>query len=144
VPLPPAQQFSQYILQGAGITGTDTQVQRPDDRAELRLTQPQQAGHYTLTGPNRQPVAAFSMNLLPAETLLLPRLAVETIEDVLGPKAVVSLGQNRKLKDALEGQLRQPLDLFPWLMLLLLFALAIENLLANKFYREPADSGKRM
>ena len=66
---------------------------------------------------------------------------VETLEDLLGSGSVLTLGQNRKLKDALEGQLRQPLDLFPWLMLLLLFALAIENLLANKFYREPAGAG---
>jgi hypothetical protein len=36
--------------------------------------------------------------------------------------------------------LRQPIDLFPWLMLLLLFTLAIENLLANKFYRQPGEA----
>jgi hypothetical protein len=143
VPLPPALQFNNYVLTGPGLNGADTQVQRPTDRAELRLTQPQQIGHYSLTGPNRELVAACSVNMPPAETLLLPRIGVEAIEDVLGPKSVVSLGQNRKLKDALEGQLRQPLDLFPWLMLLLLFALAIENLLANKFYREVGEGRAR-
>jgi hypothetical protein len=140
IPLPPALRFGNYVLQGPGLTGSDAQVQRPADGAELRLTQPQQAGHYSLTGPNREPVAAFSLNMLPAESLLLPRLGVDVVEDLFGPKSVVPLGQNRKLKDALEGQLRQPIDLFPWLMLLLLFTLAIENLLANKFYRQPAES----
>jgi hypothetical protein len=143
VPLPPALRFNNYVLVGPGLNGADTQVQRPADGAELRLTQPQQIGHYSLTGPNREPVAAFSVNMSPAETLLLPRIGVEAIEEVLGPKSVVSLGQNRKLKDALEGQLRQPLDLFPWLMLLLLFALAIENLLANKFYRDVGEGRPR-
>jgi hypothetical protein len=140
IPLPPSLRFGNYVLQGPGLTGSDAQVQRPPDGAELRLTQPQQPGHYALTGPNREPVAAFSLNMLPAESLLLPRLGVDVIEDLFGPKSVVPLGQNRKLKDALEGQLRQPIDLFPWLMLLLLFTLAIENLLANKFYRQSGES----
>ena len=141
IPLPANLRFANYVLRGPGITGADSQVARPEGGAELRLTQPQQQGHYSLTGPNREPVAAFSINLPPAESLLLPRIDVETLEDLLGSGSVLTLGQNRKLKDALEGQLRQPLDLFPWLMLLLLFALAIENLLANKFYRGPAGAG---
>ena len=48
----------------------------------------------------------------------------------------MALGQNRKLRDALEGQFRQPVELFPWLMILLLLVLAVENLLANRFYRQ--------
>jgi hypothetical protein len=140
IPLPPALRFGNYVLQGPGLTGSDAQVQHPADGAELRLTQPQQVGHYSLTGPNREPIAAFSLNMLPAESLLLPRLGVDVVEDIFGPKSVVPLGQNRKLKDALEGQLRQPIDLFPWLMLLLLFTLAIENLLANKFYRQAGEA----
>jgi hypothetical protein len=143
IPLPPALRFASYVLQGPSLAGSDTQVQRPADGAELRLTQPQQPGHYALTGPNRKPVAAFSVNMLPAESLLLPRLGADAIEDLFGPNSVLSLGQNRKLTDAFEGQLRQPIDLFPWLMLLLLFTLAIENLLANKFYRAPERSESR-
>ena len=34
-----------------------------------------------------------------------------------------------------KGQFRQPVELFPWLMILVLLVLAVENLLANKFYR---------
>lgn len=140
IPLPADRRFLLYGLHGPGLSGADTQVARPADAAELRLTQPRQAGHFSVTGPQREPVAAFSLNISPEEALLLPRRPVESIEDLLGPKSVIGLGQNRPLKDALEGQLRQPLDLFPWLMLLLLFALAIENLLANKFYRQPAET----
>jgi hypothetical protein len=136
VPLPPAVRFPNFVLQGPGLSGADTHVPRPDDGVELRLAQPKRAGQFSVTGPNREPVAAFSLNMPSAETLLGPRIGVDSIEDVLGAKSVAEIGQTRKLSDALEGQLRQPLDLFPWLMLLLLFALAIENLLANKFYRE--------
>jgi hypothetical protein len=35
----------------------------------------------------------------------------------------------------LAGHWNEPLELFPYLMVLLLFVLALENLLANKFYR---------
>lgn len=138
VPLPADKRFSSYTLQGPGLTGADTQIARPADGAEIRITQPRQAGNFTVTGPNREPIAAFSMNIAPEESMLLPRRPVEPIEDVLGPKSVIGLGQNKPLKDAIEGQLRQPIDLFPWLMLLVLFGLAIENLLANKFYRQPS------
>lgn len=137
VRLPADRPSSIYSLQGPGITGADTQIARPANAVELRLTQPRQAGHYSVTGQNRDPIAAFSMNFSPEEALLLPRRPTEPIEDVFGPKSVIGLGQNKPLKDAIDGQLRQPIDLFPWLMLLVLFALAIENLLANKFYRQP-------
>lgn len=141
VPLPPAFQFPTFTLRGPGLTGADTQVQRSSESNDLRLPQAQQAGQYSLTGPNREAVASFSLNVPPVETLLLPRIGAEAIEDVFGPDSVVSLGQNRKIADALEGQLRQPLDLFPWLMLLLLLALVVENLLANKFYRDSPSAG---
>ena len=52
----------------------------------------------------------------------------------------MQVGQTRRLKDALEGQFRQPVELFPWLMILLLFALAVENLLANKFYKQKSPT----
>ena len=78
----------------------------------------------------------FSLNISPEECLLLPRLSTDAIEELFGPESVVQVGQTRRLKDALEGQLRQPVELFPWLMILLLLALAVENLLANKFYKQ--------
>jgi hypothetical protein len=140
ISLPPSVQFPTFTLRGPGVTGADTQVQRSSESNDVRLPQAQQAGQYALTGPNREAVASFSVNVPPNETQLLPRIGIDAIEDVFGPESVVSLGQNRKLSDALEGQLRQPLDLFPWLMLLLLMALVVENLLANKFYREPPSN----
>src|SRR5262249_6661912 len=103
---------------------------------ELRLTQSRQAGQYVLTGSNREWQTAFSVNVPPAESELLPRIGAEAIEELLGPESLVALGHNRKLRDALEGQLRQPVVLSPWLMILLLLVLAVENLLANRFYRQ--------
>ena len=39
------------------------------------------------------------------------------------------------LDEILSGRFTQPIELFPFLMILLLLVLAGENLLANKFYR---------
>jgi hypothetical protein len=138
VQLPLGPRFPTYTLAGPGLTGADTQVQRAESAGELRLTQPQEPGHYTLSGGNREWQARFSVNLPPDECLLLPRLMPSAIEELFGPDSVVQPGQNRRLKDALEGQVRQPVELFPWLMILLLLALAVENLLANKFYGQLA------
>jgi Aerotolerance regulator N-terminal len=137
VPLPPAPRYPTYTLQGPGLRGADTTVTRAEDAGEIRLTQPRLPGHYTVTGGGKL-TAAFSLNLQPGECQLLPRLTAGSIEEVFGPESLVSLGQTRKLREAMEGQFKQPVELFPWLMLLLLVALAVENWLANKFYRKPA------
>ncbi|MFO0807877.1 MAG: BatA domain-containing protein [Gemmataceae bacterium] len=141
VPLPPERRETAFTLQGPGLNGSDTQVQRPDGAAELTLTKPQQPGHYTLSTVDRRWTTGFSLNLPPEECYLVPRVAPEAIEKLFGEGAVVAVGQNRKLRDAMDVQLRQPVELFPWLMILLLIALAVENLLSNRFYRnEPGPS----
>ncbi len=140
VPLPPGRRDAAFVLQGPGLTGADTQVNRPDGATELVLTQPQQPGHYTLMSTDRAWSYAFSLNLPPGECLLVPRIAPEVIEKLFGDGAVVAPGQNRKLRDAMEGTLRQPVELFPWLMILVLVVLAVENLLANRFYRNDAKN----
>jgi hypothetical protein len=140
IPLPANARVPLYTLAGPGLTGADTQVQRAESAGELRLTQPQQPGNYVLSSADRKWQTRFSVNVSPDEWLLQPRLSAEAIEEVFGPESVVQVGQTRRLKDALEGQFRQPVELFPWLMILLLFVLAVENLLANKFYRQKSET----
>jgi len=135
VPLPPAPRYPTYTLQGPGLAGADTTVTRAEDAGELRLTQPRLPGHYTVTGGGKL-TAAFSLNLPTNECDLLPRITAATVEELFGPDSLIALGQTRKLREGMEGQFKQPVELFPWLMLLLLVALAVENWLANKFYRK--------
>jgi hypothetical protein len=45
------------------------------------------------------------------------------------------LDRKASLSGALESHWNQPVELLPWLMMLVLLVLALENLLANKFYR---------
>jgi hypothetical protein len=69
----------------------------------------------------------------------LTRLPVEQIETLLGAGAVLPVGRETSLRDALQGHWNQPVELFPWLMILVLLALAVENLLSNKFYRRQTE-----
>jgi hypothetical protein len=140
VPLPLTPRFPSYTVQGPGLTGADTVATRAEGAGELRLTQPRQAGNYAVTGGGREWEAKFSLNVPPEECLLLPRVGADAIEELFGPESVLAPGQNKPLRDALEGQLRQPVELFPWLMLLLLAILAAETVVANKFYRQPAGA----
>ncbi len=84
-------------------------------------------------------MAAFSVNLPPRECDL-ERVPVAAIENNLGLGALVPVGHREPIREALRGHFTQPLELFPLLMVLLLLALALENLLANKFYRTTEPS----
>lgn len=135
VPLPTAPRFQTYMLQGPQLVGQATQVVRADNASALRM--PPQAvhpGHYTLFGSDGQWKTGFSLNVAPAECDL-KRVPKEEIEKLLGADTVIPVEHGVQLKDQLSNHWTQPVELFPWLMVLLLFVLAVENLLANKFYR---------
>jgi hypothetical protein len=65
---------------------------------------------------------------------------VEQIEALLGEGSVVPIGRNTSLRDRLQERGGRPLELMPWLLIALLLFLAVEALLANRFYRQPAPA----
>ena len=67
---------------------------------------------------------------------MLTRVPVDSIESLLGKGSVIAVDAKSGLLETIMGRWSQPVELFPWLMILLLLALAVENLLANKFYRK--------
>ena len=79
-------------------------------------------------------VAGFSLNVRPEECFL-DRVPAEAIEGLLGPNAVLTVKPDTNLEVALEGHWSQPVELLPWLMILVLLLLAAECCLANRFYR---------
>jgi hypothetical protein len=67
-------------------------------------------------------------------------MPTERIEALFGPESVLPVDHKTNLHDALQSHWSQPIELLPWLMILVLLLLAIENLLANRFYRrEPNE-----
>ena len=145
IPLPSEPRFPTYTVQGPGLGSSDAVVTRADDQTQLLITKAVSPGNFRVYGNDGKPMAAFSLNIPPEESQLVP-VAAEKIETLFGPNSILSLDQKANLHEALQGHWSQPVELLPWLMVLLLLLLAIENLLANKFYRrapEPPSAENR-
>jgi Aerotolerance regulator N-terminal len=131
-----------YTLQGPHLSAAESIVPRSDNQTELALTRAVEPGNYSLLREGKR-IAAFSVNIAPEESQL-DRIPGEQIDQALGDGALLPVGQTTNLRDALQGHWSQPIELFPWLMILVLLALAVENFLANKFYRQQGKEESRL
>lgn len=131
VALPPGVRPASYTLRGPDLIETLT----VDPQAtELRIKEAVLPGNYTVEGPAAAVVGRFSVNLPPEENDLT-RVPATEVESLLGAEALVTAERGVNLSELLKGQWNEPVELFPYLMVLLLFVLALENLLSNKFYK---------
>ena len=135
VPLPAALRSAALALDGPGISGTEKYVARPENQAQVQISQAVQPGNYKLLTADGQTITAFSMNV-PSEESQLAQVPKEQIEALFGAESVLPLDRKASLPRALENHWNQPVELLPWIMILVLLVLALENLLANKFYRK--------
>lgn len=141
VSLPLGVKADRFYLRGENSVLT---LPAPENPRLLEIRQPLAPGNYTvLAGDDndKQELARFSMNL-PAKECDLARLPVLGPELLLGWGAILEADRQAKISDLLHGRWTEPLDLFPYLMLGLLLFLALENLLANKFYRRESEEAK--
>jgi hypothetical protein len=134
--LPATPYYPLYTLQGPGLAGTAVNVRRPAEQNTVAVGQAVTPGNYTLfdTAATPRPVAGFTLNVK-ADECDLDRVEAEKIVALLGSDRLVSLEGAGNLREALKGLQKQPIEMLPWLMIVLLLLLAGENLLANKFYR---------
>jgi hypothetical protein len=145
-PLDAAARSKTYYLSGPDLSDKESEIIRGETETTVTLgpDRLKSAGNYSLQSdpsdkkPELKPWRdGFSLNP-PAEESNLERLPVEQIEALFGPHSVVATDKERKLHDILGEKFSAPIELFPFLMILLLLFLAFENLLSNKFYRQPA------
>ncbi|MBY0513871.1 MAG: BatA and WFA domain-containing protein [Gemmataceae bacterium] len=142
----PAGKRENLILENERVTGRDAIVPVTDRQTEVKVGPPRTlfAGNYKLTLPGRPPNPeprwqdGFSVNP-PAEEFELAKVPVEAIEALTGPNTVVPVERDLKLRDALDRKVNQPVDLFPWLLILVLLLLVMEGFVANRFYRRPRE-----
>jgi hypothetical protein len=132
--------FPSYTIVGPGLKGQEAIVNRAEKQVELNITQAIQPGNYKLLGKEAV-ISAFTLNVPPEENRLT-RVPIEQIESLLGEGAVINADQKIDLSEALQNHWSQPVELLPTLMILLLLVLAVENLLANKFYRREPETQK--
>jgi hypothetical protein len=145
VPVPPRAQAESYKLLRESGALSRTFVGPVTAEAHFNEARAQPAaepGNYTLVDEAGEltAVSQFSVNL-PGEESDLSRTAVSEIDAVLGHDAVLAVEARTDLQEAMRGHISNPWELFPVLMVALLLVLAVENLLANRFYRrEPTDN----
>ncbi len=116
------------------------------DKTQLDFKELLVPGNFVLQGslPDKErgePLFRFSLNV-PSEESDLSRVPLTEIEPLFGKDAVRAVRQGSDMQEALQGQWSEPVELYPVLMVVLLLALALENLLANKFYRQQGEAAK--
>ena len=134
-----------YVLTGPGqppqglplsvppARGAATPPTRKAERV-LSISRALQPGNYAVYATRngiRETFERFSLNVHPRENILTPQVPKEEVEAVLGPESLLPVDHNLKLHDVLASK-RQPVELFPWLMLALLLFLAVETLVGNR------------
>lgn len=131
-----------YYVSGPDVAATDAVIRRDEGQAFLRFgpEKTAAAGHFTVQSEDGTWTEGFSINAAVSESNL-ERLPPGPVAELFGPEALTPADKQRPLDDILSGRFTQPIELFPFLMILLLLVLAGENLLANKFYRRRKDSG---
>jgi hypothetical protein len=132
--------FPSYTVLGPGLKGQDAIVNRAENQMELNIAQAVQPGNFKVIGKETM-VSAFSLNVPPEENRLT-RVPAEQIESVLGEGSLLNADQKTDLGETLQNHWSQPVELLPTLMIFLLLILAVENLLANKFYRREPETLK--
>ncbi len=138
VPLPKSDGVTARVIvvEGPGVVGRDAKPEIGANQADLRVTRPTTltAGVYTVRTEDRKWDQRFALNV-PAEESVLEKVPEEAITGLFGPDSVLPVGKNADLKTLITTRTGQPVALFPWLLILVLFLFAAEGLFANRFYR---------
>jgi hypothetical protein len=106
---------------------------------DLQIIQPQMLGQWTVTArdaADRQTRLGFSLNPPRNESQYMP-LKPEELDAIFG-KDGYALAEDVKALEKLTTVSRVGIEIFPWLMILILIIVTLENFLANTFYKESA------
>jgi hypothetical protein len=96
-------------------------------------------GHYRIKGGEANDSRRGCSVNLPDSQTQLTRLTEEELATQLG-EATFRMARNREEVDREIGEARMGREFFPWLMLAVALALAMEHLVANRFYAGPGLS----
>lgn len=138
--LPQTPRFPEFILSGP----QSGRGKVPENARFLAVLDARRPGRYTLTdGTGNFWQRYFSVNLPALETQLLQdRPTVEQLDAVFGPKSVQAGQDEIEVREIVRDTLGQQakVDLLPYLMAGVLLFLALENWLANRFYRREDEA----
>lgn len=123
-------------IEGPGVTVRDAEIPLDAKQAEMRLTPSRTgtAGSFRVFTPSKDWLDGFSLNP-PSEECSLARVPSQAIEGLFSEGSVIPIDRKLSLREVLKLKYDQPLDLFPFLLIAVLFLLALEAFVANQFYR---------
>lgn len=136
--LGPGARFQSFQVTGPDEKTTES-ITPSTSRDELEIIQPQVLGQWTVMAKdaeNRQTRLGFSLNP-PRTESHYTALKIEELDAIFGKDGYALAGDSKALKE-LTNVSRVGIELFPWLMMLILIIVTLENFLANTFYRESA------
>lgn len=133
--LPASSRRNSFLLRGPNLSPERSLLRRQDAQGEIVVDQPLGPGNYVVESESGPVADAFSVNLSPEDSLW-EKVPAAQIDALLGKGSVVQVVHGVTLRDLLQKQRNQPLELFPTLMILVLLLLVAENYLGNRFYRE--------
>jgi hypothetical protein len=138
LPVDPTRRFKNYVVQEDGKT-TFEKLNPPVD--SLVIVSPP-IGQWRVTATNsqgEQALMGYSVNPPLSETSYVP-METGDLDTLFGKKGYKLATDAESLKREVSMG-RVGFEIFPWLMGLILILVTLENLLANKFYRESAPRG---
>jgi hypothetical protein len=133
-PLDPQRSFGSYVL--TGPDGADVRLAPDPKQNVLVVAATEQAGNYRIQagGSSDGVDRGFSVNLTPEQTRL-DRLPEEELARVFGPLPY-RLARNREQIETNISTGRVGRELFSLLIVVAALALALEHVVANRFYKE--------
>jgi hypothetical protein len=137
IPLDPARRAKNYTVQGPDRKAGD-RLSPPATGDSLVIVAPQQIGHWTVRpspDDTTGDVIGFSVNVPLSETQFVP-LETGDLSSLFGGKDRYALADSPESLEKAVSVARVGRELFPWMMLLILLIVTLENYLANRFYRE--------
>lgn len=143
LPIDPTRRAKNYIVASEDAQKDDDGKSRqrlsPPITADSLVVVSPQIGQWTVTGDDPSaatPRMGFSVNAPAGEMAYVP-LETSDLDALFGKKGYMLSDDAQSLKKQI-GFIRVGVEIFPWLMALILILLTLENLLANRFYRESA------
>jgi hypothetical protein len=141
LPIEPAQRAPTYTVRGPDPKVVD-RLSAPATSDSLLIPAPSKEGQWKVEGQGPDGSAmklGFSVNVSPLEAQFV-ELKPGQLENVFGGKDHFVLVDNaEKLADA-QVKGRIGIELFPWMMFLILALVTFESVLANRFHRESAPA----
>ncbi len=142
--LGPGARYQNFLLMGPESKSPDALA--PSATSDyLEIVAPQMLGQWTVMAKdaeNHQTKLGFSLNAPVSESKFTP-LEPKDLDVIFG-KDGYALAEDTAALEKYQEKVRVGNELFPWLMMLILLIVTLENLLANTFYKEvprPAQAG---